>query len=179
MPSESHRVQSEFQGFYFSYYDRLPVQREVRKCSYLRKEGWSSVYREKLTARAPGSCCDITLWLWAGGFTSVFHPTHLQHLHPWAWWCFMVIYETLRNGWRFNQPQIKPQSLAVKVQGKGSVSGQAEKLLSQIPVAPAWAQKVLNAAAETFLVHEQPLCEMKAKANSATILLRFRISFTS
>lgn len=58
-------VQSEFQGFYFSYYDRSPVQKEVRKCSYLRKELWFSVYREKLTVRALGSCYYITSWLWA------------------------------------------------------------------------------------------------------------------
>lgn len=148
-----HRVQSEYQGFYFSYHDRLPVQKGVRKCSYLRKGVWSSVYREKLTGRAPGSCYYITLWLWAGGFTSVFHPTHLQHFHPQVRRYFMVISKMLRDGWRFNHPKIKPQSLAVKVQRKGSMSGQAEKLLSQVPVATAWAEKVLNAAAETFLIH--------------------------
>lgn len=105
----AYRVQSEFQGFYFSYDDRSPVQKEVKKCSYLRKEVWFSVYREKLTVRALGSCYYITLWLWARGFTSVFHPTHLQHFQSLSVrWYFIVIYKMLRDRWRFNHPKINP-----------------------------------------------------------------------
>lgn len=139
-----YRVQPEFQGFYFSYYDRSPVQKEVSKCSYLRKEVWSSVYMRSWESELLGAAIISHYAFGQEALPLSFMQPTCNTSIPRVWWCFIVIYKMLRGRWRLSHPKIKPGVVCSEGAEEGMCVRAGRNLFIQVPVATARAQNELN-----------------------------------